>query len=406
MMNEEDGKMAGPARRSTKRKPQTIDLSPDESREMPEHGVDADAGAAISANADVSSEPASEHTQPVEADHAPFASPVEHVPPAETARAAFPAAMAGALAGFAVAAVMMLLPSLFGDNLAGRVTALEGRSTALPAPPADLKPVQDRLAVLEEGLPSAEKAAAAAQSKAQVAETDLAALRKRFEQISMAQGAGMDPAVLDSLENRLAASEAAVQTLRQDIESLKTTAGQANMASASPAVEKAARLAAADALQRRFSSGAPFMAELEVAGAFAPEAATLKTLRDVAATGTPTYARIEVDFLALTGTINAAIQPTAEDAGFLQRLAQSASSLVEVTPLDSAGTDPASLLGQVAAAIRNGQVTVAFATLDQMPEAAKKAAGPIREALQTRIGLETALAELTTSVIEPAKASQ
>jgi hypothetical protein len=413
-MDDNGSSMAVPPKKTSRRKPQTIDLAPEDLREtvdaaseapsdmsadgLPDHATSIDVQSvsdiASSAGRDDVAQSFSQNT--VQGDETERRS----------APSAFPVVMAGALAGFAVAALMMLLPNLFGNDLAGRITALESRSTALPAPPADLKPVQDRLALLEEGLPSAEKAATATQAQLKATETDLAALRQRIEQISKAEGAGIDPTVLRTIEERLAAGETNIQVLKQEIEALKAVAEQANQAVASPAIEKAARLAAADALQRRFQSGEPFATELEAAGAFAPDLSALKMLRETASTGTPSYARLETDFIALTGAINAAIQPSTDDAGFLQRLAQSATNLVEVTPVEGAGTDPSSLLGQVATAIRNGQAGVALTTLENLPEAAKKAANPTLEALRTRISLDSALAELSSSVIEPSKVSQ
>jgi uroporphyrinogen-III synthase len=441
---------SGPAAKRGRRKPQTIDLTPAEVSETSVSPAAADeaglkdipASEPLVSQAEEVSAPASGDTQPKaeEKAEAPqqdafsqdFSKDFRAPSPAfEPRLSLLPGALAGAAAALAIFGISYFLPS---SSTESRLVALEGRTQPLPAPPADLKPVTDRLALVEERLPALENAAAVQEKsigelaaslasmkqsieRVDGASKDITALRARLDELASGASGTADAAAVASLAQRLTAAEQALgalapadlaplesrlKTAEDDVSALKIATGDLRAAAeavkADPAVSRAARLAAMDALTRKIVSGENFAAELEIAAAFAPAAPSLPVLKDNAG-GLPSYTALAAEFTALSPKLSEALAPPVEDQSMLQRLAQSASGLVEVTPLEGAAGPPGSFAARVTAAITAGNARAALDELGSLPDAARTAAEPIIKRLETRLGAENALAELRGSVM-------
>ncbi len=390
----------GSPKRGGRRKPQTIDLKPAEVIET----VPADAASEPVAQspAEPSSEaltepetrfePEAATPEPPEAQAAePLAARAEPILPAAAQRPGRASALAaGALAGAAAAILVSLAASrLLAPDYEGRLTALEQRPAAV-APTVDLKPALERLGALEGRLSAAEEAVKPLAPRIEA----LSGLPDAVAALEARAGAVPGAPIADpALAKRLGAAEERIAALQSEIEALKA----APPATLNPAVEAAARRAAVAALTSKFASGQDFSAELAVIAGFGGDAPGLDLLKSES-TGAPTLAALADQFRALAPTINDSIQPKAEDPGFLQRLADSAASLVEVTPVDGGAADPRSLAGRVEAAIRSGSIDAALGELSALPEPARVAAAPSIEALTKRAALDKALAELAAAV--------
>ena len=71
---------------------------------------------------------------------------------------------------------------------------------------------------------------------------------------------------------------------------------------------------------------------------------------------------------------------------------------------DSAGTDLGSLVSRVEARMKAGDLAGALAAWHELPESARKVSADWGAALETRVGVDAALAEQTAAVV--AKLSQ
>ncbi len=246
----------------------------------------------------------------------------------------------------------------------------------------------------------------------------MASLRQRLDQLAAgAPGASADASVVASLAERLSAAETAMKTSNE---------GSAAIAALAPRIEAAEQALAALRVRCPRSprhkpaapsrprpgsapltgwsgglrSGAPYRAEIEAVAAFAPDSPALVALREAADTGTPTFDRLAADLSASASAASAAAQPVPVEEGILERLARSASGLVEVTPLDGAAASQLGEIGKrIETAIRTGDLAGALREIATLPEASRTALEPVTAALRKRAALESALAELRASVI-------
>ena len=198
---------------------------------------------------------------------------------------------------------------------------------------------------------------------------------------------------LGPIELRIKGTEDTAKTLQDSVSTLRTDLdAAAGMIATS---QSASRLTATDVLARRLNSGLPYSNELALlAGLGAPEAA-LATLKPAAGLGLKTGAALAAEFALLAPQISAAIQPKQPDTGFLQSLAESAGSLVEVKPAE--GSLP-SELGAIATdtdlALKAGRFTDAATRLAELPDAGRAVAAPFIDLLKQRAVIDAALADL------------
>jgi len=233
------------------------------------------------------------------------------------------------------------------------------------------------------------------------------ALDARVEAVEAAlktAGSGSAPAApadLQAIGERIAAVEAAVKaasdaaasgneriaTLEQ---SVATITGKMDAAVAQP---KIALAIATAALKSAVERGATFSAELETLAAIAPGLADIEALRAHAAAGVPSNETLVQQVDAAAAAMIAAGEPVAEDAGFFDRLLQSAEQLVTVRPIGTVeGTSVAAIVARMEVALKSGDIATAGAEFDSLPEPVKAAAGTFGTGLKARQEVDALLA--------------
>jgi hypothetical protein len=228
------------------------------------------------------------------------------------------------------------------EELAGRLGALEAR------PPVDLS-----------GLEAA-----------------IADLRGQQEQLSGRLEAAPK-------EDRIAALEA----------SLTETSRKTELASAlGPAV-------AADALGSALISGVPFAAELAALRTLGMDEAVLATLEPYAVSGLPTLMELRSSFETRIAEADLSV-PVPAGAGTLDRLVQSARSLVDVRPADPVpGGEPAAVVTRIRAALDGGDLRAALGEWNALPERVKASMPHWARVVEARAAADDVVARLRSEAL-------
>jgi hypothetical protein len=227
------------------------------------------------------------------------------------------------------------------------------------ADPAQLKALEDRLTKVEQAL-AATNAAASTQS--------VDALGQK----------------VNALGQAAASKDDALQKLRESVATLdKKVAEQASEPKATTAV-------AASALKSAIDGGGAFSTELDLFAAVAPGSPELTELRQLAARGVPTRARLasEVGEVA-DRMLDATTQAAASDAGVLDRLVASARSLVRVRPVGKVeGDSTPARIARFQNAVTGGDLAKAAAEYDALPEKARTAGAGFIGDLRARLKVD------------------
>jgi hypothetical protein len=265
------------------------------------------------------------------------------------------------------------------DDLAARV---DGLSSALDALKADV-------AALREAPPGGGSGDAALQ-----------ALDDRIKQVEStiaALGQAPDAADLSALGERVAAVEALARTENDSaaeagdrLAALEQTVGSlAGRVDAQAQQPKIALAIATAALKAAVDRGAPFAAELETFAAIFPAAPELAALRAHAEKGVSTREALLAELEPAATAMIAAAKPVDPDAGIVDRLMQSAESLVTVRPVGAVeGAGVPEIVARMEAALTAGDLDKAIAEYDSLPDAAKAAAGGFGDKLKARRDVE------------------
>jgi hypothetical protein len=265
-------------------------------------------------------------------------------------------------------------------DLAARV---DGLSSALDTLKADV-------AALREAAPAAGSGDAAA----------LQGLDDRIKQIEAdiaALGQAPDAADLSALGERVAAVEALARTENDSaaeagdrLAALEQTVGSlAGRVDAQAQQPKIALAIATAALKAAVDRGAPFAAELETFAAIFPAAPELAALRAHAEKGVSTREALLAELEPAATAMIAAAKPVDPDAGIVDRLMQSAESLVTVRPVGAVeGAGVPEIVARMEAALTAGDLDKAIAEYDSLPDAAKAAAGGFGDKLKARRDVE------------------
>jgi hypothetical protein len=217
------------------------------------------------------------------------------------------------------------------------------------------------------------------------------------------------PADLSPLNEKLAALDALVKSTSDAATEQQSRLGglEQSVSQLSAKVEaqasqpKIALSIAASALKAAIDRGAPFSAELETFAAIAPDAPQLATLRPYAEKGVPTGADIATGIDAAATAMVAAGKPVDQNAGFLQNLMASAESLVKVRPIGAvAGTGVPETVARLEAAVKQGDYAKALAEYDTLPETAKAAGADFAARLKARLDVEAQVDALIASAMK------
>ena len=356
--------------------------------------------------------------------------------PAAAPRTPFAAIAAAALAGGAVAALIVAVlagSGLLGSrdaDLAARVAALEIDFAGLEqAPAADtlVAPLEERLAGLEQAVgdlgaaPPEDSPDGAAIEDLQ---NRLAALEARSDGIAPEQAdpglAGRIAALAEDVEALQAAGSGDLTEVQRSLASLaEETRALSDRLDSAPTAERIAALEAeidaasaraavaaalgpavvADALAAAVESGRPFETELAALSRLNVDDAAIDGLEPHAASGLPTLLALRSEFEAAIAPVELAA-PVAEGAGAMNRLLQSARGLVEVRPARPVeGADPTAIVARIRGALEVGDVGAALAEWQALPADARAATADWAEAAEARHAADELVARLRVAAL-------
>ncbi len=260
-------------------------------------------------------------------------------------------------------------------ELSGRVDGLSG---ALDAVKADVTALRESL--------SGGDAAGAQALDARIKEVEAAVA-------ALGQNTGPDQAAVTALGERVAAVEALVKSTGEAAsaadgrlaaleQSVNTLTGRVDAQAQQP---KIALAIATAALKAALDRGAPFLAELEAFAAIAPDAPEIGSLRTLAEKGVPTREKLLAAVEPAAAAMIAASKPADPNAGYFDRLLQSAEALVTVRPIgDVAGAGTPEIVARMEVALKGGDLDKAITEFDSLPEPVRAAAGSFGTDLKAR----------------------
>jgi Uncharacterized protein conserved in bacteria len=303
-------------------------------------------------------------------------------------------------------------PGNGSSKLAGEVVALQsavdGLSKQVAEFPADggagaLAAVTERLTALEQEVVAASDSGAG-QALGEL-DARLSELGKRLDEVAAGRTeAAADPAALAGLRTRAEATDAAIAGIRAEVERVAAAlAGleqkQAAVTQSLGAVEAKvaepdrdldmARAIASSGLKTAIDRGGPFAAELEAFASVAPEDPAIAELRDLAATGVPTRARLVAAFPDAAEAMIAAMNPIPDGAGIVDRLIASARSVVRVRKVgEIEGDDVEAIAARIETRLTDGDLEAALGEWAKLPEPARAAAAGFGKDLAARARVE------------------
>lgn len=236
------------------------------------------------------------------------------------------------------------------DELRAGLATLEGKVAALPADGgAEVDALKGEIARLDAGLKSASDAATAAAEAARQA-------------------------------------GARAQEVAGSVEALAAKVAEQDK---TPAIALAI---AASSLKAAVDRGTPFTTELDTYASLAPDAPEIAALRGLAAGGAPTRAEIGRGMNATADAMVQAGRTVDPDAGFFDRLWQSAQSLIKVRPVgEIEGSGVPATVARIEAAVSAGDYARALSEYETLPADAKTAGAAFMDKVRTRLAADQAV---------------
>ncbi|CVI19184.1 conserved hypothetical protein [Agrobacterium fabacearum CFBP 5771] len=244
---------------------------------------------------------------------------------------------------------------------------------------------------------------------------EIAALRIELgslrQQLANVPAAGGDTS---ALEQRIAALEGAkgeapqVDALSEKITALESALTSERSAQASATAEltrrltdaetkineprddiEVARAIASAALKAAIDRGGPFLTELDTLSKVTPDDPAIASLQSFAATGVPSRSELMQKFPDVANAMLSAINRPDPNQGIMERLTESAFSLVKVRPVGNIeGETPDAMIARMENKLRNGDLQGAALEWNGLPEAAKTASADYKKSLDARIEVE------------------
>lgn len=264
--------------------------------------------------------------------------------------------------------------------------------------------------------------------------TDVAALQKAIESGGAGDSAALEAlgTRIDGIESRISdlanaapegpapADVAAINERIAAVEAIAKAAGDANstadgrlgvieqrLDSLSAKVEaqagqpKIALAIASAALKSAIERGVPFQSEIETLAAIAPDSPDIAELRNYAETGVSTRAEILTETDAAANAMIAAAAPPSENAGFFDRLLNSAESLVTVRPIGAVeGQGVPETVARMEVALQAGDFQQALAEYDSLPEPSQSAGAAFADKVRARMEVERLADEAIASAMK------
>jgi hypothetical protein len=205
-----------------------------------------------------------------------------------------------------------------------------------------------------------------------------------------------------ALDGRFAPVEAKIAETASAMEAkiAQTTSaveGAAQRAAATQAQSQATRAAvAADAILRALGAGRPYAPEVATLEAVGTRTEALAPLKPFAEKGAPTGAQLAADFAPLADQVAAAGAPKPAESSLGDRLLNAAGRIVKVRRIgDATATDATSLAGRIEDSLQRGDVADAMKAFAALPESSRAVAKEFGEKLSARARADEAARALS-----------
>jgi hypothetical protein len=294
------------------------------------------------------------------------------------------------------------------------VGELSQRAPASSLDPAQLKDLQDRLAAIESaprpaGSPTnlEPRIAALAQDIAALKsaappdtaslQSDIAALRQQLDALSASVEKLPQEERFVAIEAKLSETDTKLGEIAAKVD--ETAKRIDNAAALAPAV-------AADALQAALDSGRPFQNELAALKSLGVDAAATDALASQDQTGLPTIADLRARFEQAIASIPLET-PIPENTGAIDRLLQSAQSLVSVRPAHPvAGNEPGAIVARIRGALAAGDLKSALVEWDTLPDTIKTPTAEWAKLAKARVAVDDLVAEVRSAALSKLSAGK
>lgn len=216
-----------------------------------------------------------------------------------------------------------------------------------------------------------------------------------FEQrIAALEGASGAAPEVNGLADKITALDAALQSERSS-QAAATAELTRRLADAETKLNEprddieVARAIASAALKAAIDRGGPFLTELDTLSRVTPDDPAIASLRSFAATGVPSRAELMQTFPDVANGMLSALNQSDPNQGIVERLTESALSLVKVRPVGNIeGETPEAIIARMENKLRNGDLHGAALEWNGLPEAARTASADYGKSLDARVEVE------------------
>lgn len=231
---------------------------------------------------------------------------------------------------------------------------------------------------------------------------DTSALEQRIATLESAKG---EAPQVDALSEKIAALESTLQSERSAQTSAtadltrRLTDAEAKINEPRDDIEVARAIASAG-LKAAIDRGGPFLTELDTLSKVIPDDPAIASLQSFAATGVPSRSELMQKFPDVANAMLSAINQPDPNQGIVERLTESAFSLVKVRPVGNIeGETPDAMIARMENKLRNGDLQGAALEWNGLPEAARTASADYKKSLDARIEVENLVGGTLTRAI-------
>ncbi|MGC4392414.1 COG4223 family protein [Agrobacterium sp. M50-1] len=220
---------------------------------------------------------------------------------------------------------------------------------------------------------------------------DTSALEQR---IATLEGAKGEAPQVDGLSEKITALESALQAERS-AQATATAELTRRLADAEAKINEprddieVARAIASAALKAAIDRGGPFLTELDTLSRVTSDDPAIASLQSFAATGVPSRSELMQKFPDVANAMLSAINQPDPNQGIMERLTESAFSLVKVRPVGNIeGETPEAMIARMENKLRNGDLQGAALEWNGLPDAARTVSADYKKSLDARIEVE------------------
>jgi hypothetical protein len=291
-----------------------------------------------------------------------------------------------------------ILPSLGTD---GDVAVLKRQVSTLLETPAG--PSADPAVI--EGLKTAQTGL---QTTLQSMSAELTAVTNSTRQLAddlntlKSSGGAGDAAVVSALSDKLAGLETRINGLKPADSSAQISALEQKVAALGEpgGASNVAQAIAAAGLKAAIDRGGAFASELETYATVAPQSPELEQLKGLASAGVPSKSELAAAFSEAANAMITASQVSDANAGFFERLSNSAKSLVRSRPVGAVEGDSAeAVLARMEVAVNRGDLDAAVLESVKLPDEARAAGADYLTKLSARRDTDALVTRALTSAL-------